>query len=214
MSDGEVDGAAGSDGVVLSVDLYAEERVLAAPGARLVRQAAVRFGRPMIYPVRADELTGLNERRTDLHERQFLLVQFPYELEALPINRRYESLTVQIDFGDDAVLALDVMPPTYDGPDYPDLDRVDLDVRGIGRNRVSWDLRCPDPDAGLRPRSRIMQVILDAPMGVQAVSAIITAEAVVVRRVLGLETRSTATTPNGSRITLSLDGRVVVGPAD
>ncbi|EIV91906.1 hypothetical protein FraQA3DRAFT_1391 [Frankia sp. QA3] len=202
-----------STDTILRLDLYNREQVLAAPEPRLVRQASVSFGRPTVHPVRADQFTGLHKLRPDLHRKQFLLVQWPFDLEKLPANRRYESMTVDIEFDNEAVVALDILPPAYDAPGPSDDETVRIDVRGVGRPRLAWDL-CPvDPACGLRPRSRVMLVILDLPADVVRLTGTLGAKAVVARRRLGRFDTTTAESQTPAPFELGIDGTFAILPS-
>jgi hypothetical protein len=189
---------------VLVLDLYTEEPVLGEH--RYVRQASVSFGRPMIYPVQPVELDPLLGRRPDLGGRQFLLLHLPFDLEPPKPNRRYESATVEIAFDDNGVVALDVMPTAP-----VDDEAVHLDIRGIGRRVVAWDLRPADAQAGLRPRSRVMQVILETPVQSTefhgALSATLT-----IARMKGAWPRRVAACQQPRRFMLSTDGAFSLEP--
>lgn len=189
---------------VLVLDLYSEEPVLGP--RRFVRQASVRFGRPMIYPVSSAELDPLLERRPDLANRQFLLLRLPFDLEPPRPNRRYEAATVEITFDDDAVVALDVMPTAPN-----DDESLHLDIRGIGRPTIAWDLRPGAPQAGLRPRSRVMQVVLDAPAESTEFRGALSAT-VTVARIKGAWPKSTAASQQPRRFVLGTDGTFTVEP--
>jgi hypothetical protein len=190
---------------MLVLDLYTTEPVLGED--RLVRAARVSFGRPMIYPVRPGELDPLLDRRPDRDQRKFMLLHFPFDLEPPAPNRRYESATVRVDFDDDSVTALDVSRTASH-----DDETVDLDIRGIGRSVIAWDLRPGDPRTGLRPRSRVMQVILDVPIGSTELHGALSAELTIARIRGNWPTRS-ATSQRPRRFTLSTDGTFTAEPA-
>lgn len=186
---------------VLVLDLYAEEPVLGEH--RLLREAAVSFGRPMVYPADHSELDPVLARRPDLHSRQFWVLHFPFDLEPPKPNRRYEAATITITFDDDGVVALDIMPMQPD---------EEADIRGIGRNVIAWDLHPADAEAGLRPRSRVMQVILDAPAEATdfhgALGATLT-----VARIRGTWAKKLAASQAPRRFLLTIDGNFTAEPS-
>ena len=190
---------------VVVLDLYAEEPVLGE--RRYVRQASVSFGRPMIYPVDPAELDPLLGRRPDLASRQFLLLHFPFDLEPPGRNRRYDSATVEIAFDDENVTALDVMPTAID----PE-ESLDLDIRGIGRRVVAWDLHPGDRETGLRPRSRVMQVVLDTPARSTELHGALSAT-LTIARIKGTWPTRTAASQQPRRFALSTDGTFTVLPS-
>jgi hypothetical protein len=150
----------------------------------------------MIYPADPAELDPLLDRRPDLHSRRFWVLHFPFDLERPRPNRRYEAATVSIAFDDERVTALDLMLT----------DQAEqADIRGIGRNVAAWDLRPVEPEAGLRPRSRVMQLVLDAPAGSTDFPGALSAS-VTVARVRGSLGLRKAVSQNPLRFTLSTDG--------
>ncbi|MEV7624094.1 hypothetical protein [Actinoplanes sp. NPDC089786] len=169
---------------VLVLDLFTTEAILGGD-ERLVKGGRVSFGRPMIYPVHPDELDPLLARRPDHGQRKYVLLHFPFDLEPPRAGRRYESATIGISFEDD-VAALDITPIAPHGD-----EQVHLDIRGIGRTEVAWDLLAGEPAAGLRARSRVMQVVLDIPAGATGLRGALSAKLTIApgRREVGTQGR-------------------------
>lgn len=162
----------------LHLDLYGQELILAAPEPRRLREASVEFGRPTVRRMGPAEPTALSSDGSG----RLLLVQFPFDLETPPANRWYEAATVTVEFADESVTAMDIRPS--------DVDRtVSLDVRGLGRNRLAWDLSPAEGEDGLRPRSHVMQVVVEMPAVDVELSGVLAAEATIRRRRMGVMDR-------------------------
>lgn len=123
-------------------------------------------------------------------DHDVLLLQFPFELQTLPPYRWYQSVTVCVAFADEAIMAIDIrlLEPAMSGED----DRPLIDVRGIGRAQLAWDVRSASA-TGLRPHSHVVQVILDAPAGITVLAGTLNAEAMISRQRLGVFDRTVAT---------------------
>lgn len=178
---------AGSGDLPIRLDLYVEEQVLATAEPRRVREAGIGFGRPTAHALPPGWAAGPDLLPAGAG-RNRLLLRFPFQLGALSPNRRYESASVFVDFADDEVTAVDIRP-VQASPPTDETPRID--VRGIGRHRLEWDIRSAD-GGGLRPRSHVMQVVLDAPAAVTELGGTLSATAVITRQRLGAFDRRVA----------------------
>jgi len=113
-----------------------------------------------------------------------LLIQFPFQLEALPHNRSYESLALLVEFTDARVTALDAGASGPSG--HRAMEDIRLDIRGIGCDRIAWDLHPTQSTRALRPRSHIAHTVVDAPPDLTCLRGTLWARAMISYRIMGI----------------------------
>jgi hypothetical protein len=184
------------------LDLYVTEPVL-GNDSRLVREAGISFGRPIVGPLGDNELPEYDQRRPDLTNWRFTRLELPFDLEDLAGGRRYVAAKVGLIFDNDKVSSRGLSRPALlaDG----EAEDSELDTWGIGRHELSWKLTARDVRAGIRPKGRALLAILESPVGTGRLTGTLDAEVSFIHSMLGVARRKTANPEVPLRFALNVD---------
>jgi hypothetical protein len=159
------------------LDLYAVEPVL-HDGPRIVREGAVKFGRPVVVPAADADLPDVHSHRLDIREFRFVKLSLPFDLEEPPVKQRYIDATVRMVFDDEDVLSV-----TMAGQTRPP---ATMRTWGLRRPELTWGLRVRDKGRGIEPGGHQAEAVVEFPMKTTVVTGSLDARAEVAREVLGI----------------------------
>ena len=116
--------------VLANADLVSPDEMWGkAPRGRLIRDAGVTIGRPMLYPIDEGELPGRIRKRSRAGEHRYVGMLIAFDLEPLPADHAYADVRFTVRLAGDGVIAVDLEDDAAPSPDQ---------VVQVAPSRVPW----------------------------------------------------------------------------
>jgi hypothetical protein len=197
--------------IAATLDVVGTEELLGSPGRRLpIKHGEVSLGRPQVYRLEPSAETASRlVPAPDAKPWRFSLVVFPFTLHPLAAGNTYEELTVAVSLTNPAVTAFDLIPDrVVDEREHQRTVKIGFklplklaeaeagvedeivlkDIRpvitafGIGESRFYWRYT---NSQGVELGAKRVAVILQLPSTINDVTAAVSYELVLKRRLFG-----------------------------
>jgi hypothetical protein len=162
------------------VDLVAEEERYGPEHRVPVRESGVRCGRPLIYPLTAEELPAPLRSRLNRGTAAYVGVLFAFDLDELPAGRRYSLVRFRVALADDKAMAVIIEPdpaPLPGGPGWAGglrsgTERATVSVMGVLSARFGGTYRALR-NGSLSARSYTLQAVIEVPPGTNRLTGVL-----------------------------------------
>ncbi|MFC4589256.1 hypothetical protein ACFO8L_24410 [Sphaerisporangium corydalis] len=169
--------------VAARLDLVAEESLQGA-GTRLTREAGVLLGRPLVVPVRPEDLPPEVSAARGAGRWTYTQLRFPFDLEEAEPGLSYVEAVFQVALDDSDVVARRLSLVHNDDPAPVEADTVT--TFGDGRDDFRWRMR-PEPGGALAEGGRAARVLLEVPQRATSLTGTIGVSARLRDTELGIE---------------------------